>query len=250
MEGIRSRHHTGSIWATLSGSPWATVDTADLARFSGDRTCLVGVDLAATADMTALVLAVPLDDGRVAVEAWFWWPERACAAAARQPGAPPYQQWADAGHLVLTEGDVADYPVVEAKIRKVAAQRTLREICYDPFGAPELVQRLMKSGLTVVPIKQDAATLNPGMQELERLVLAHRLVHDSHPVLRWNVKNARIVSNSAGAIRLDKDRRRERIDGASALVTALTRLHAPGAETPESVYTERAKRGERVLLTL
>ena len=26
MEGIRSRRHPGSLWATLSGSPWATVD--------------------------------------------------------------------------------------------------------------------------------------------------------------------------------------------------------------------------------
>jgi len=31
MVGIRSRHHTGSIWATLSGSPWATVDTLTFA---------------------------------------------------------------------------------------------------------------------------------------------------------------------------------------------------------------------------
>src|SRR2546426_45165 len=28
MSGIRSRCHTGSIWATPSGSRWATVDTA------------------------------------------------------------------------------------------------------------------------------------------------------------------------------------------------------------------------------
>ena len=30
MSGIRSRRHTGSIWATLSGSRWATVDTRDI----------------------------------------------------------------------------------------------------------------------------------------------------------------------------------------------------------------------------
>src|SRR5438034_4365676 len=27
MSGVRSRHHTGSVWATPSGSRWATVDT-------------------------------------------------------------------------------------------------------------------------------------------------------------------------------------------------------------------------------
>jgi hypothetical protein len=26
MNRIRSRHHTGSLWATLGGSPWATAD--------------------------------------------------------------------------------------------------------------------------------------------------------------------------------------------------------------------------------
>jgi hypothetical protein len=28
MWQVRSRRRTGSIWATLSGSPWATLDTA------------------------------------------------------------------------------------------------------------------------------------------------------------------------------------------------------------------------------
>lgn len=30
MNGVRSRRHTGSLWATLSGSPWATVDSQAL----------------------------------------------------------------------------------------------------------------------------------------------------------------------------------------------------------------------------
>jgi phage terminase large subunit-like protein len=191
----------------------------------------VGVDLAQTSDMSAVVAVFgPTADGRVAVVAWLWWPEKAYEAAVRQPGAPPYREWVDAGHLVLTEGDVADYEAVEHRIHALASHGTVREVCYDPFAAAELIQRLMKAELTVVPIKQDAHTLNPGMQELERLILAHRIVHDRHPVLRWHVKNARIVSNSAGAIRLDKDRRREKVDGVSALVNALTRLHAPAPE--------------------
>src|SRR5207247_399926 len=35
MSGVRSRHHTGSVWATPSGSRWATVDTGRTAKTSG-----------------------------------------------------------------------------------------------------------------------------------------------------------------------------------------------------------------------
>ena len=210
---------------------------------------VVGVFFVAPLLMSAVVaVSGPAADGRVAVTARLWWPEKTYEAALRQPGAPPYREWVDAGHLVLTEGDVADFEAIEQHIYDLAASVTIREICYDPFAAAELIQRLMRAGLTVVPIKQDAATLNPGMQELERLVLAHRIVHDRSPVLRWHVKNARIVSNSAGAIRLDKDRRREKVDGVSALVNALTRLRAP--EDPGSELDARVARGERPLVVL
>jgi phage terminase large subunit-like protein len=233
-------------WAAQPDTAWLNIGDWDacgttateVAALAAGRACVVGVDLAATSDMSAVVAVfLPDEGGRVAVAAWVWWPEKACAAAMRQPGAPPYHEWVDTGHLVLTEGDVADYEAVEAKITELAAQATIRELTYDPFGAPELVQRLMKSGLTVVPTKQDAATLNPGMQELERLVVSHRIVHDRNPVLRWHVKNVRIVSNSAGAIRPDKDRRREKIDSVSAMVNALTRIHT--AEPTASIYESR-----------
>jgi len=36
MSGIRSRRHTGSVWATPSGSRWATVD-----RLRGKRVAIV-----------------------------------------------------------------------------------------------------------------------------------------------------------------------------------------------------------------
>ena len=50
MEGIRSRRHTGSIWATLSGSRWATVDTVATGTIVASGTVLHHGRCTATAE--------------------------------------------------------------------------------------------------------------------------------------------------------------------------------------------------------
>ena len=79
------------------------------------------------------------------------------------------------------------------------------------------------------------ANLTSASKELEKLVLGRALRHDANPVMRWCVSNAVADVDGNGNVKPSKKRSHDRIDGVSALVTALARaLLVTG-----SVYDER-----------
>jgi phage terminase large subunit-like protein len=79
-------------------------------------------------------------------------------------------------------------------------------------------------------------------KELERLVLAGKIRHGGHPLLRWAASNVVVQTDPAGNIKPSKDKSTERIDPIVALVMALGRatLHSPSSG--RSVYETRGIR--------
>jgi phage terminase large subunit-like protein len=87
-----------------------------------------------------------------------------------------------------------------------------------------------------IRVPQTMANLTSASKALETLVLSGQLHHDGHPILRWCVSNAVADVDGNGNLKPSKKRSTERIDGVSALVTALARaLVVTG-----SVYESRA----------
>ena len=84
--------------------------------------------------------------------------------------------------------------------------------------------------------------MSPAMKEVEQLVRGKKLLHDGHPILRWNIANVEIKQDENENIRPVKGRGIERIDGLVALVNAMDR--ATRHQDTSSVYESR---GIRVL---
>ena len=61
----------------------------------------------------------------------------------------------------------------------------------------------------------------PAVDYLETLIIACKLRHSGHPILKWNASNAVVTRDAAGGRKLDKDRSREKIDGLVAMTMAL-----------------------------
>ena len=71
------------------------------------------------------------------------------------------------------------------------------------------------------------------------LVLQKRIIHNGHPVLRWNMDNICIRTDPAGNIKADKSKSTEKIDGAVAMIMALDRAIRCGNDNSASVYDTR-----------
>lgn len=183
----------------------------------------VGMDLAYTSDITALVGVFPLDDGTYQIRPRFFVPEDQAVERSASDRVK-YQQWIAQGFMTATEGNITDYKVIRIAMGEDAARFALQEIPYDPYNATQLVTQLQDDdGLTCVEMRQGFITMNAPTQTLLRLALGRKLRHGGHPVLRWMMSNLVVKTDPAGNVKPDKAKATEKIDGAVALIMALGR---------------------------
>ncbi len=221
-------------WDACSADPgdpdrWRALE-AELAG----RECWGGLDLASTRDITALVWLFPPDDRDDPAARWpvlwrFWVPAANVRTRFEQDRVP-YADWARAGALSLTEGNVTDYRVIKAQVAADAERFQVRELAIDRWNASQVAVELADEGITIAMFGQGFASMGAPTKELERLVMGHRLEHGNHPVARWMAGNACVVQDPAGNIKPAKDKSSEKIDGIVAAIMALGR--ATVAEAP------------------
>lgn len=227
-------------WDANEPDPASDFD-AYVERFEGrvadGQSAYAGLDLASIRDLTALLLVFRAADGSYDVLCRFWCPEEGIDARSRIDGVP-YRQWADAGWLIATPGNVTDYSFVRAEASHLARRYAIEELGFDRWNATQLVTELMDDGANCVPIPQTYVGLGPAWRELEKVILDHKLRHGGHPILRWMAGNVETETDALGNQKPSKPKSSERIDGIVALDMALSRWIANVAPT-SSVYEER-----------
>ena len=200
------------------------------------RECWAGLDLSSTTDLSALVLVFPVED-RYAVLPFFWVPEEGARQRERRDRVP-YLQWIRQGHIEATPGEVIDYDRIRRRIIELGERYEIREIAIDRWNATQLATQLEGDDFEMVAFGQGYASMNWPTKTLEELLLAGRLAHGGHPVLRWMASNVSIETDAADNWKPSKKRSIERIDGIVALVMALGR-GVLGPHLGASVYEKR-----------
>jgi len=186
------------------------------------RRCLIGMDLSATTDLTAIVAVFPDDHGGgFDVLAKCFVPADRIRERSRRDHVP-YDEWAKTGMITATPGSVVDYDLIRAALREWAQEFSVQMLAFDPWNATDLVTKLgQQDGFTCVSMRQGFASLSAPTKSLEAAILGRRLRHDGHPVLRWCISNVAVETDPAGNLKPSKTVSTERIDAVVALVMAV-----------------------------
>lgn len=186
------------------------------------RECLAALDLGKTVDLNALVLLFPPAEPKdpYVVLPFFWMPEDTLRKA-EERDRQPYSEWARAGLLEVTPGDVTDYPFIRDRLAALRKDFDFRELAYDPWNATQFAQELQADGLACLEFRQGFKSFNEPTKELERLVVGGRIVHGGHPVLRMCAANLSVERDAPGNLKPSKAKSNGRIDGMVALCMAL-----------------------------
>jgi len=187
------------------------------------RECFGGLDLASSTDLASFVLAFPGSDGIIDVLPFYWCPKDKANTRELHDNVP-YLTWARQGYIKLTEGNVIDYDVIEAKIKELNEIYHIREIAVDRWQAAQIITHLSNDGFEVVPFGQGYASMSAPTKELEKLVLGVQLRHGNNPVLNWNASNISVEKDYADNYKPSKRKSIEKIDGIVALIMALGRM--------------------------
>ena len=226
---LNQKTKTETAW--LDVQAWGSFESKYTIEDVAELPCWIGVDLASTKDLTAIVAYFPGETARCLC--WTFAP-RAMAEARSKEDSAPYLAWHDDGLLELTTGDYTDYSVVEDKIRELYETLNVQEIAFDPYNAYQMMTRLDGEGLPVWRFNQTFTNYTPAILHFERLYGRGEFRHDGNPILAWCASNACLDSTKDGEMhRLSKEHSSDKIDVMIALLMAVGRQIGAPAKKKE-----------------
>lgn len=213
-------------------------DWRELREVCRGMQCYAGMDLASSLDIVAIDLWFPEIE---TVIPFFWIPEVGMRQRVERDRVP-YDIWREQGAINVTPGETIDQDDIERFIMKeLAPKYQIREIGYDPWNATQMAVRLSNGGAQMVQLSQTIAMMAEAVKRIESLVVARKLAHGGHPVLRWMAGNAETKSDAYGNRKLVKPDRgsTKRVDGMVALAMAVSREIRQEPSAGPSVYEDR-----------
>lgn len=198
--------------------------------------CILGLDLSATTDLTALTAWFPQTFDLMA---WFWMPADNLEEAERRDHVP-YRLWARQGFIETTPGRAIDKTFVVHRLGELTKDFNVQFCAADRWRLDEIRRLMGEAGIKIELVEhgQGWRDMGPAIDAFETAVLRRELRHPAHPVLDWNVANAITVSDPTGARKLVKEKATGRIDGLVASVMAIGAAVKVAPKKP-SVYQSR-----------
>jgi phage terminase large subunit-like protein len=228
------RYHAARVTENAGGwldmALWPRHEPVDWGALRG-RSAWCGLDLSKNLDMTALIVAVPLDDGSVALRGHYWWP-KADVAQRELDYRLPVRTWAAEGRIELTPGREIDYEAVRIRLKAVLEEFNVQQVAYDRWGSKYLVEVLEQDGVPMQTYSMGISTFGPGCQLWQQLWAGGKILCGDDPIMRAACRTAIAKRDHAGNIRLTKDSPKRIID---PLVAAVMAVHSWGGQG-ESVY--------------
>lgn len=199
-----------------------------------DRLCWAGLDLGATRDLSALVLAFADDDGGYDVVPYIWLPGE--VREREDEDHAPYRAWISQGHLLTFPGRSSTDPkAVALKIAELHGHYEIKGLAFDRWRIADVRRELDDIGCDVPLIEfgQGFRDMAPAIDVFERLVVEGKLCHPNNPVLTMAVASAAIERDAAGNRKLSKRRATGRID---PLIAAVMAVGVAAREPVEAEY--------------
>lgn len=236
---FRLNQPPGSVGLAINMPSWdasAGIQTwDDLAQLCEGRECFGGLDLAAASDLGAYALVFPDGDDYLVIWRHFVPAAGLLEFGRRTAGLAPV--WVAQGLLTVTEGNVLDYAVVKAHLEADRERFQITELAFGRWQAIQLAGELAEEEWPMIPFGQGYAAHAGATSEVLRAIATGRFHHGGNPVARWQASNAVTRTDTAGNIRFDKGRSRERIEGMVAAVMGIDRAIRHVPEEPKSKAT-------------
>jgi len=208
--------------ALVSATEWdACSDEPDERAFEAGP-LWIGIDLSSRQDLTAMAVVGEGADGLLHVRVHAWMPSLGLRERSERDRAP-YKEWVEMGVISLCPGATVRYTDVAETLAEYMESADVAAVAYDRWRIDVLQTELERLGVTapLVPFGQGYRDMAPAIDALEQLVRERRILHGGHPLLRWALHGAEVVSDPAGNRKLDKARASARIDPLVALIMAI-----------------------------
>ena len=192
-----------------------------------EKKCYVGLDLSHGGDLTTIALEIPLENGEFFEFSHSFMP-RARLQEHIVTDIAPYDVWEQQELITVTGGQGTyknDYKFIIKYLKDIIENYDLKvqAIGYDPHNADGFLDDLEIFGVPLLEIKQSARFLNDGTEDMQLNIESGKIKYNKkEELLSYSVSNAKIVRNSFGEKKVDKEpnKRTKRIDPVDAMINA------------------------------
>jgi phage terminase large subunit-like protein len=219
--GVKTK--TFNQWCTSSMvwiQPEVVVSNMEGLTLEGFRgyTGVVGVDLGAVNDLTAVSLMIPLSEKKVFFN-WSFLPEETFKT---HPNKELYEKFIQEGSLILTPGNVTDFDFVANKIREINDIIPITDIYYDKWNSTQFAITMTEMGFNMQEFSQAIGNYNAATKEFQRLMLTNELVIDKSANFLWQMTCVTLKVDHNGNAKPQKTAwQTQKIDNIIAATTAL-----------------------------
>lgn len=194
-----------------------------------NRACWVGLDLSSGGDLTTLCLEFEEPD-----EVYYFYSHsfmpRGRLEEHIETDLAPYDLWEQLKLITVTGGSgdfKNDYRFIIKHLKELKEEYNLTflGIGLDPHNADGIMSELEDFGCPILLVTQSAKFLHDATEEIQLAVKSKKVEYDkSNELLTWSFTNAKIVKNSFGEKKVDKEPRAKfkRIDPVDACIDAHT----------------------------
>jgi phage terminase large subunit-like protein len=211
-----------------------------------EQPCFGGVDASWTTDFTANVYLFPPTPTN---ELWtflpFFWLAKDRIPELERTTRMPLRTWVERGFITATPGDTIDMTAVKNRIKWANEMFDLLEVDYDRANFRTEATALQTEGIQMVEVKQNFMELSPATKFVLSGVLSRSFRHGNNPVLNWMAACLQVQYDRKDNVQPSKPERMKsarRIDGMSAIITALARALVIPGKRKVSVYATRGLR--------
>ena len=194
-----------------------------------NRSCWVGLDLSSGGDLTTLCLEFEEPDETYYFYSHSFMP-RGRLEEHIETDLAPYDLWEQLKLITVTGGSgdfKNDYRFIIKHLKELKKEYNLTflGIGLDPHNADGIMSELENFGCPILLVTQSAKFLHDATEEIQLAVKSKKVEYDkSNELLTWSFTNAKIVKNSFGEKKVDKEPRAKfkRIDPVDACIDAHT----------------------------
>lgn len=189
----------------------------DFEKFK-DVPCYVGLDLAATTDITSVSFLWPVE-GKYYFKVLNYLPSDALAS---KENSVKYREFDLRGEMTIFPGsNVTDYDRILEDIKRINTVTPIYLISYDQWNSTQMIINATNFGFNCQPFSQSLSSFNRPTKEFERAMLSGNVVMDRNECTRWAFRNVLIKTDAHENQQIIKATNMSKIDPAVSMMMAL-----------------------------
>ena len=185
------------------------------------KVCYPGFDLARSEDLNSLALFFPNVRPDIhCVKMMFWIPND---KVTNNNDHVDYRRWINEGLMIEQEGNVANHVEIAKDIIEAIKEYDVKQIGYDSkYAIHAVLPMLVDAGYELGGGIGQGFTLSPATVQVNEWMRRNQMDLMHHKVLYWNLANVIMKVGDQGDFYPSKGKSGSKIDGVSAMLTAIT----------------------------